>query len=374
MQFPQTLDEPAPESIVHLKSEPSARKIAGRDVPRPGEHTSVVVPVLLALAVLVMVGVADYLTGHEILFSIFYLVPVAVAAWYVGSAFASILAVASVGVWLIGDRAAGAAYSHPFVLVWNFAITLAFYFVVVMLMRRLRAMQHDLESRVRARTAALTEEIAERQRLEVEILEIGERERSRIGRDLHDSLGQILTGTALAGQVLQEKLGARGLGEAEDARRLVAHVEDAIEFTRSLSRGLDPLDVEGGGIAEAIEELVERTNGLTEVRCLFQTVGELSVLDRSTATHLYRIAQEAMTNALKHGHPTTIIVRLDREPRHIRLTILDNGVGIPDLPQRRAGLGMRIMARRAAMIGGSLSVWRGPKGQTTVECRLPEPL
>jgi len=98
------------------------------------------------------------------------------------------------------------------------------------------------------------------------------------------------------------------------------------------------------------------------------------MLDRSTATHLYRIAQEAMTNALKHGRPSTIIVRLDHEPQQIRLTVLDNGVGIPDLPHRRAGLGMRIMARRASMIGGSLSVWRGPKGQTTVECRLPEPV
>jgi len=374
MQFPQTLDESVPESIVPIAPELRTRPIAARDVPRPGERTSVVVPVLLALAVVVLVGVADYVTGHEILFSIFYLVPVAIAAWYVGSAFASAIAVASVGVWLVGDRAAGAAYSHPFVLVWNFVITLAFYFVVVVLLRRLRAMQHELEARVRARTAALTDEIAERQRLEVEILEIGERERSRIGRDLHDSLGQILTGTALAGQVLQEKLRAQGLSEAQDARRLVAHVEDAIEFTRSLSRGLDPLDVEGGGIAEALEELVERTNGLTEVRCLFQSVGELSILDRSTATHLYRIAQEAMTNALKHGHPSTIIVRLDHEPLQIRLTILDNGVGIPDPPYRRAGLGMRIMARRAAMIGGSLSVWRGPKGQTTVECRLPEPV
>jgi len=374
MQFPQTLDEQAPESVVRIAPELRSRKIAARDVPRPGEQASVVAPVLVALAVLGLVGAADYLTGHEILFSIFYLVPVAVAAWYVGSAFASAIAVASVGVWLVGDRAAGAAYSHPFVLVWNFLITLAFYFVPPPPPPPLRAMQHDLESRVRARTAALTEEISERQRLEIEILEIGERERSRIGRDLHDSLGQILTGTALSGQVLQEKLKAQGLAEAEDARRLVAHVEGAIEFTRSLSRGLDPLDVEGGGIAEALEELVERTNQLTEVRCLFQSVGELSMLDRSTATHLYRIAQEAMTNALKHGRPSTIIVRLDHEPQQIRLTVLNNGVGIPDLPHRRAGLGMRIMARRASMIGGSLSVWRGPKGQTTVECRLPEPV
>ena len=351
-----------------------ARKVPPRVVPLPSERSrSVLAPIRLSIFVLVLVGTADYLTGHEILFSTFYLVPVAIAAWYVGSGFASAIAIASVGVWLIGDRAAGAAYSHPFVEVWNFIITLAFYFVVVGLIRRLRAMQNDLEDRVRLRTAALTEEMAERQRLEVQILDIGERERERIGRDLHDSLGQILTGTALAGQVLQEKLGAHGLPEAAEAGRLVSLVEEAIEFTRGLARGLDPFDVEGGGIAEALDELVSRTNALSAVRCLFQSVGELSVLDRTTATHLYRIAQEAMTNALKHGHPSTILVRLDRHDRNVRLTVLDNGRGIPDSPQRKAGLGMRIMAHRAAMIGATLSVWRGPKGQTTVECVLPQP-
>src|SRR5262249_56014373 len=101
--------------------------------------------------------------------------------------------------------------------------------------------------------------------------------------------------------------------------------------------------------------------------------GEFSGWDRTTATHLYRIAQKAMTNALKHGPPGTILVRLDRHDRNVRLTVLDNGRGIPDSPQRKAGLGMRIMAHRAAMIGATLSVWRGPKGQTTVECVLPQP-
>ena len=371
--------EALPARAAHASAEPFVRiepasvPPAARVVPLPKERSSVAAPIGIAIFILVLVGTADYLTGYEILFSIFYLVPVAIAAWYVGSAFAAGIAVASVGAWLIGDRAAGAAYSHSFVPVWNFAITLSFYFVVVVLLRRLRSMQDELESRVRLRTAALTEEIAERQRLEQEILDIGERERQSIGRDLHDSLGQILTGTALAGQVVQEKLAAQGLSEAAEVSRLVSLVEEAIEMTRGLSRGLDPLDIEGRGVALALEELVARTNALSDVRCLFQSVGELSILDRIAATHLYRIAQEAMTNALKHAHASTIVVRLDREATLVRLTILDNGRGIPDAAHRRAGLGLRIMAHRAAMIGGTLTVWRGAKGQTTVECRVPEP-
>ena len=122
---------------------------------------------------LVVVGAADYLTGHEILFSTFYLVPVTMAAWLVGAAFAVTISVLSVGAWLIGDFAAGAVYSHAYVPAWNAAIILAFYLVVVTLINRLRLMQRSLEERVRTRTIALTEEIAERERLEREILEVG---------------------------------------------------------------------------------------------------------------------------------------------------------------------------------------------------------
>ncbi len=329
--------------------------------------------VTCALAILVVVGGADYLTGHEILFSTFYLLPVALAAWTVGPGLAILVSILSVGAWLIGDFAAGATYEHPFVPVWNAAIILAFYLVVVWLLTRLHEMHRDLEERVRLRTVALTDEITERERLEREILDVGERERRRIGRDLHDSLGQLLTGTALAGQVLEEKLASRSIAEAGDATRIVTLVEQAIELTRSLSRGLDPVEIEGGGLAQGLRELAAKTSELFPTCCEHQVDGPVTVSDGATATQLYRIAQEAITNAIKHGRARHIVVRLDGAPNGIRLTVRDDGVGIPGPRARGAGMGLRIMAHRAAMMGGTFHIRAEPSGGTTVVCEMRDP-
>ena len=131
--------------------------------------------VLAALAILVLIGVVDYLSGFEVLFSVFYLVEVALAAWFVGRGFGLLMSVLSVVVWIGGDVAAGAHYSNPFVPIWNALILMVCYFIVVWLLTHLRALHRDLESKVRQRTEALEREIAERQRLEDEILQIGER-------------------------------------------------------------------------------------------------------------------------------------------------------------------------------------------------------
>ncbi len=322
-------------------------------------------------AVLAVVGAADYLTGHEILFSTFYLVPVAMAAWLRGRAIALVVSVLSVGVWLVGDLASGAVYTRPFVPAWNSAIILAFYIVVVVLMGRLRSMHRELEERVRVRTIALTEEMEERERLEREILDIGERERRRIGRDLHDSLGQLLTGTALAGQVLHEKLSAGEVADPADASRLVSLVEEAIELTRSLSRGLDPIEFEGGGLSHGLQELTRNTTALTASRCEFLGEHGVEVVASATAMHLYRIAQEAVTNAVRHGRATGIEVRLEDLGDRLRLTVRDDGIGIPDPSTRGVGMGLRIMAHRTAVMGGIFEVGRcAPRG-TRVMAEVP---
>jgi signal transduction histidine kinase len=325
-----------------------------------------------ALVVLVLVGVADYLTGHEVLFSTFYLVPVTMAAWMVGRNFALAVSVLSVGAWVVGDVAAGAVYPHALVPIWNSAIILAFYVVVVLLIGRIRSMQRELEERVLVRTVALTEEMAERERLEREILEVGERERRRIGRDLHDSLGQLLTGTALAGQVLHEKLAAQASTEASDASRVVTLVEEAIELTRRLSRGLDPVELESGGLAHGLRELVAKTSELTAAHCEYLGTQSITIRDSATSTHLYRIAQEAITNAIKHGHAHSIAVRLEELEGRLRLTVRDDGTGIPPPGRRGAGMGLRVMAHRAAVMGGQFNVRRETPG-TLVECEMPNP-
>ena len=325
------------------------------------------------LAALAVVAGADYLTGHEILFSTFYLVPVAMAAWMVGLGFALAISFLSVGAWVAGDFAAGAVYSRAFVPAWNSAIVLAFYVVVASLTSRLRGMQRELEDRVRIRTTALTEEIAERERLEREILEVGERERRRIGRDLHDSLGQLLTGSALVGQVLHEKLAALQSGEVADASRLVSLIEEAIEMTRSLSRGLDPVEIEGGGLAQGLRELAAKTRSLMATGCEYQGDEAVVVGDRTVATHLYRITQEAINNAVRHGRATRIAVGLEQAAGRLRLTVRDDGVGMPEPPAQAAGMGLRVMTHRAAMMGGSLDVRRSPPRGTLVTCEVPNP-
>ncbi len=324
--------------------------------------------ILASTGIVLVVGVADYLTGFEISFSVFYLVAVSIAAWFVGRGVAVALSVLSVIVWLSGDYAAGARYSHPFVPVWNAAISLGSYLVVVWLLRSLRTLHDELEERVRQRTSALTEEMAERERLEREILNVGERERQRIGHDFHDSLGQHLTATAMAGQVLQEKLAARSLPEAGDASGLVQLVEQAIELNRQLALGLSPIEMTGEGLMDALRELASGIQERSKIRCDFVCEDPVLIDDSATAMHLYRIAQEAMNNAVKHAKASRIILRLSRNSDGITLGVQDNGVGLPEPLPKSGGMGLRIMGHRAGMIRASFDVRPGTEGGTLVTC------
>jgi len=322
--------------------------------------------IVLSLSLVVIVGVADYATGDEILLSTFYLIAVALAAWTIGRAFALLIAALSVAAWLIGDFAAGAVYPRALVPAWNAAIIFGLYLIVIWLLGRLHDMQRDLEARVHARTAELTEEIAERQRLEREILDVGERERRRVGRDLHDSLGQLLTGTALVGQTLEEKLAAASAPEARDAAKIVGLVEDAVELTRSLARGLDPVEMDGGGLTQGLHELALATERIGPARCEYHGSSGVLVRDSVTATHLYRIAQEAVTNAIKHGRARHIQIVLEGANGSIRMSVADDGAGFGPNSGRGEGMGMRIMSHRAKVLGGALVVRPQPGGGTTV--------
>jgi signal transduction histidine kinase len=327
--------------------------------------------VSLALVIVLVVGVADYFTGSEIFFSIFYLVAVALTAWFAGKRSGVLIAVASVATWLAGDLAAGAHYATPLVPVWNAAISLAFYLVVVWLAASLSSLHRELEARVRQRTLALTQEMAERERLEKELLETSEREQRRIGHDLHDSLGQHLTGTALAGQVLEEKLAMQSLPEAADASRVVALVEESIELTRSLARGLHPVTLEDAGLKPAFEELAATIEERFQVACRCECAREIFIRDIAVATHLYRIAQESISNGIKHGRARQILLRLERSDGGVTLTVQDDGRGLPPDWSQSPGLGLRTMAHRATMIGATFSIGPGPEGGTRVVCALP---
>jgi signal transduction histidine kinase len=328
--------------------------------------------VVAALVVVIAVGLVDYATSREISFSVFYLLALGLATWFVGRGFGFFVSVLSVAVSLAGDLAAGGRYASLLVPFWNASIVLAFYLVVVWLLARLRSLYQELEARVRQRTAALTEQMAERERLERELLEISEREQRRIGHDLHDSLCQHLTGTALAGQVLEEKLTARNMPEAADASKVIELIEEGIALSRKLAKGLHPIEMEADGLMQALEELAATSTELFKVSCRFECDSPVLIRDAAVSGHLYRIAQEALGNAVKHGKARNIVVCLETLDNGISLRVKDDGIGLPVLPPKSAGMGLRIMAHRAGMIGATFNAGRDDSGGTVVSCILSE--
>ena len=277
----------------------------------------------------------------------------ALAVWFVGDVFGVVVSVLSVAAWVAGDVSAGAKYSGPFVPVWNALIAVAFLVIVVGILTRLRKLHRELEARVLLRTLALTNEMQERMRLEKELLGISEREQRRIGHDLHDSLCQHLTGTALAGHVLGEKLAEKSLPEAAAANHLVKLVEEAIDLTRTLARGLHPAELEGEGFMDGFRELAATITERFKVPCGFECSEAAELHAPAGAIHLYRIAQEAVTNAVKHGKARQITIRLKKDGDAISLAVDDDGIGLPENARTRQGMGLRIMAYRASMIGSA---------------------
>jgi PAS domain S-box-containing protein len=214
-------------------------------------------------------------------------------------------------------------------------------------------------------------DISQRKRLERELLELSERERRRFAQELHDGLGQQLGGVAYLSNVLREKLSERGAPEAADATRIFGLVREAIEQTRRVSRGLSPIRPEPEGLMDALQDLALQTTELFRVRCRYVCRKPVLIEDSALAGHLYRIAQEAVNNALKHAGPRHISVLLRRSREHIVLGVSDDGKGIGPISPRRQGLGLHIMQYRASLVRGTVIVRRRSNGGTEVICTAP---
>jgi len=214
-------------------------------------------------------------------------------------------------------------------------------------------------------------DITERKHLERAILEISGREQRRIGQDLHDGLGQHLTGIAFMSKVLEQKLSDRESPESAEAAKIVKLVNEAIDKTRELSRGLLPVMVDAYGLMSALKQMAAEVEDLFHIPCTFQCGDPVLIHDVNSATHLYYIAQEAVNNAIKHGQASRILVALSAGDGEGTLVVEDDGRGILTSAAGHSGMGLRIMSYRANMIGGCSEIERNVDGGTTATFRFP---
>ena len=215
--------------------------------------------------------------------------------------------------------------------------------------------------------------VIERHRLQRDVVDAVWHQQRRFGEELHDTVGQELTGICMMASSLARRLNERSAPESARLHDLACMLQHAKQGTRRLAKGLLPVEIDSDGLKAALEELAETTRERCEIEVDVDLQADLKVTDNSVATHLFRIAQEAVTNAVKHARARRLELSFRRdEAGGSRLTIADDGSGIQKLrSRRRRGVGLRVMRFRAQVIGGELSINRGEQGGTSVTCRLP---
>jgi PAS domain S-box-containing protein len=222
------------------------------------------------------------------------------------------------------------------------------------------------------RWLVVVQDVSERKRLEQEVLDIGNRERRRIGHELHDGLCQELTGVALMLRSIATHLRRDVLPTDRQLGEIVALVNSAIEGARTMARGLSPVTIDRGGLLSALDVLVHRARASSriDVRLHVRMPANWTIAE-ATASHLYRIAQEALNNAVMHAAARTITVALQAVDDDLQLSVSDNGTGLPAGTIRSSGMGLKIMDYRARMIGGYIDIAPRRRGGTRVRCVCP---
>jgi len=209
-----------------------------------------------------------------------------------------------------------------------------------------------------------------------EVLATSEREQRRIGHDLHDGLGQHLTALEMKCFLLLEDVGSKDFAARQkrlkqQVERIGQDLRECIALTRSLARGLAPVTPTPDGLMEGLKELATRATAPGLVECRLECSNPVLLEDSQTTGHLYRIAQEAVNNALKHAGAKRIAVKLSCSNGALQLQIQDDGRGLPRRQNSNSGLGLEIMRHRAHVIGASLEVDSRPNEGVTVTCTLP---
>ncbi|MGC9453393.1 MAG: MASE3 domain-containing protein [Phycisphaerae bacterium] len=214
--------------------------------------------------------------------------------------------------------------------------------------------------------------VTERRRLEAEVVETSEMQRRRIGRDLHDSLGQNLTGLGYLFQSVAGKLSNRSDSDARVVRQIGDLINKCVAQVRALAHGLDPVGLHEDGIAAGLRELASNVESYFGVPCKLHCDGAIQVSGDLQATQIYHIAREAVNNAAKHAGASKIDVYLEDGGDEVVVRVIDDGKGIPDDARKGDGMGLRVMTHRAASIGATLTIAQRNGGGTAVTCTLPK--
>jgi two-component system CheB/CheR fusion protein len=215
-------------------------------------------------------------------------------------------------------------------------------------------------------------DLTDRRRLEWRLAESQLEERRHLARELHDDVGGHLMGIGLLAQALSAQLASVSSPLVAKSRELVENISATHECLRALVQGLMPVDDIPEGLMTALRNLVQRVEQLSDINCRFVCDPPVLVSDSAVAKHLYRIAHEAINNAVRHGKPRHITVTLSIVDRRFVLNVTDDGKGIGDLPPDHAGIGLAAMRQRAELLGGACVVGPGEAGGTTVRCWVPE--
>ena len=319
-----------------------------------------------AFGLVVLVGVVDYVTGYEIDFYPFYSVPILLAACYGRRSAAVVIVLLSALAWWCADAAAGHVYSRELLREWELLVRVMFFCLALLaglLFKRYR-------DAVRARVGLLEKS----RQLEGEIISISERERQRIGRDLHDGLCQYLAAISFTADWLRRDLDRESHPRTATAGEIMDLLQDAITRAREMARGLSPVDRDEGGLEAALEELAASTTRLTGTACSFLCGEPPLVHDNVLAVHLFRIAQEAINNALRHGRAKTLIIALEANHGELVLRVSDDGVGFDPACRERGGMGLNIMRYRTGVVGGTLEIYPNTPTGTVVACTMPYPV
>lgn len=323
---------------------------------------------LLGLFCVLLIGLIDYATGPEISLALFYVPPVAMATWFGGRRLGLVAAFASALASFNGPVPGGGQVSHLLSDSWNAATRLLIFSLGVLLLTVVRQQRDRLQRTIERKSAGLELAMAERALAEREVLDAGAREQKRIAYDLHDDLGQQLVGIAFKAKLLGDKLQSTHPAEADEAATIVRLANDAARQTRLTAHKLDDT-TSAIDLKTALPRLATAIQENCHVQVSVNTSAYSVSVDAPAAVQLYRIAQEAVRNAVEHGRAKAVEIYLVSHQQDVVLTVRDNGCGFKSSVAEQ-GMGFRIMGSRAESVGGSCEV-QSRRGGVTLICRVP---